>query len=148
MTFQKIETEFLLSVQVPQMAKQPNQPNRNDVDHHDARCFRPGRQGDVRSVRGPGCQGLGTKRVAWEAARGLVRSSRARQSCAKAQTEKSPKKDKKAKEKKPRAKTDCLLFADHARDQVREEMLAGLRRVKADWQGCGLQDCRPLVEQR
>ena len=64
-----------------------------------------------------------------EAARelGEIKLERKRGPAPKAKSEKSPKKDKKAKEeKKPRAKTGYLLFADHVRDQVREEMLAEL----------------------
>ena len=64
-----------------------------------------------------------------EAARelGEIKLERKRGPAPKAKSEKSPKKDKKAKEeKKPRAKTGYLLFADHVREQVREEMLAEL----------------------
>lgn len=58
---------------------------------------------------------------------GELKLERKRGPAPKAKKEKSVKKDKEAKEaKKPRAKTGYLLFADHVRDQVKEELMAEL----------------------
>ena len=61
-----------------------------------------------------------------EAARALgeIKLERKRGPAPKTKGEKSPKKDK--TDKKPRAKTGYLLFADHVREQVREEMIEEL----------------------
>ena len=61
-----------------------------------------------------------------EAARelGEIKLERKRGPAPKTKSEKAPKKDK--TDKKPRSKTGYLLFADHVREQVREEMLEEL----------------------
>ena len=61
-----------------------------------------------------------------EAARelGEIKLERKRGPAPKTKSEKAPKKDK--TDKKPRSKTGYLLFANHVREQVREEMLEEL----------------------